>query len=149
MNFYAYHALATDRYPPFSLASTDCPADLTVDDPERLSRGLVLVKWGPLAIPHYLIVSLLQGAVGYRIGGGLTGILVLVAGVALLFTGRYPRDLFDLVMGLDPWACRVAAYALSPDGTSTRLPAWTCASRTMPSAVSDRKAGTAGVRGVS
>ena len=109
VGFYAFDALATDRYPPFSLASTDYPADLTVDYPERLSRGLVLVKW-LLGIPHYIIVSLFHGGVGSN-SVGLNFILVLVAGVGLLFTGRYPQGIFDLVMGLNRWSYRVAAYA--------------------------------------
>jgi len=58
VGFYVYAALGTDRYPPFTLARTDYPADIDVAYPERLSRGLVLIKW-LLAIPHLLIISLI------------------------------------------------------------------------------------------
>ena len=108
--FYTYSALGTDKYPPFSLADDpDYPARLHVEYPDRLSRGLVLVKWWLLAIPHYLIVSIFTG--GAWGVGGLVGLLVLIAGFALLFTGRYPRSLYDLAMGLNRWSFRVVAYA--------------------------------------
>ena len=122
VGFYSYSALGTDRYPPFSLARTDYPADFDVDYPERLSRGLVLVKSWLLAIPQLIIVGLLTApwywvATGaptenYQrsIGISLLGLLVLVAGLAVLFTGRYPRSLFDLVMGINRWVYRVTAY---------------------------------------
>ena len=121
--FYSYWANGTDRYPPFTLASVpDYPADYDVLYPERLSRGLVLVKW-LLGIPHYIIVGILVGTFGWAWGWtwddawesgggwpGLVGILVLIAIVILLFTGRYPRGIYDLVLGFDRWTYRVAAY---------------------------------------
>ena len=111
VQFYGLSALGTDAYPPFRLSSDPSyPADLDIDYPEHLSRGLVLVKWWLLALPHYVIVALLAGGLGYG-HLGLIQLLVLVAGVVLLVTGRYPRDLFDLVLGLDRWCFRVLAYA--------------------------------------
>ena len=56
--FYALYALGTDKYPPFSLQpNSEYPADLEVDYPEHLHRGLVLIKWWLLAIPHYLVLD--------------------------------------------------------------------------------------------
>jgi hypothetical protein len=127
--YYAYGALGTDRYPPFTLDEVeDYPAHLSIDYPQHLSRGLVLVKWWLLAIPHYIIVGIFVGGgtwVGTRAdhdwqwnlgggswgGGGLVGILVLIAAVILAVTGAYPRKLYDIILGLNRWALRVAAYA--------------------------------------
>ncbi len=121
--FYSYGALGTDRYPPFTLdEAPDYPATLAVEYPERLSRGLVLVKWWLLAIPQYVLVGIMVGGGSFAAsrsdewqwGGvpvGLVGLLVLFAGVALVFTGRYPRGIFDFVLGLDRWVARVAVYA--------------------------------------
>jgi uncharacterized protein DUF4389 len=123
VGFYSYAALGTDRYPPFTLGpEPDYPATLDVEYPERLSRGLVLVKWWLLAIPQYIIVGFLLGGGGgaaeasgehwaWGAGPGLIGVLVLFAGVALLFRSRYPLGIFDFVLGLDRWVARVAAYA--------------------------------------
>jgi hypothetical protein len=80
-------------------------------DLDPLSRGLVLVKWWLLALPHYVVVGLLVGAGLRWPTGGLIGILVLVAGVLLAVRGRYPPDIFDLIVGCNRWVLRVAAYA--------------------------------------
>jgi hypothetical protein len=111
VEFYGFSALGTDRYPPFSLQpDPSYPADLEIDYPEHLSRGLVLVKWWLLALPQYLVVALLAG--GFGVGrAGLISVLALVAGVVLAVTGRYPKELFDLILGLNRWCFRVLAYA--------------------------------------
>jgi Domain of unknown function (DUF4389) len=126
VSFYGYSALATDRYPPFTLRDvSDYPARFDVAYPERLSRGLVLVKSWLLAIPHLIVVAILTG--GWALGApgfwsltsrnagweglpGLIAILALIAGGTMLFGRRYSRDLFDLVMGLNRWVYRVLAY---------------------------------------
>jgi len=109
VSFYSFNALGTDRYPPFTLgAEPDYPATLEVTYPEHLSRGLVLIKWWLLAIPQYLIVALFAGGAS---SGGLVTLLVCIAGVALLFTGTYPRGIYDFVIGMNRWGFRVVAYA--------------------------------------
>jgi hypothetical protein len=111
--YYTYAALGTDRYPPFSLGrEPDYPATLDIEYPERLSRGLVLVKWWLLAIPQYLVVGVIAGSSGSSwSSAGLIGVLVLIVAFALAFTDDYPRGIFDLVVGLDRWVLRVTAYA--------------------------------------
>jgi hypothetical protein len=112
VGFYSYDALGTDRYPPFTLGEVpDYPATLDIAYPERLSRGLVLVKWWLLALPQYAVIGLFSGGWGRFYGPGLIGLLVLFAGVVMLFKNRYPRDIFDFVMGMNRWAFRVIAYA--------------------------------------
>jgi hypothetical protein len=124
VGFYVYAALGTDRYPPFTLARTDYPADFDVAYPEQLSRGLVLVKW-LLAIPHLVIVGLIAADLffypwststgwssGIQFAGGysLFNLLVVLAGFFLLITRQYPRAMFDLLMGINRWFYRVLTY---------------------------------------
>ena len=97
----SYLALLTDEYP-----STDeeqaVHIDIAYPDAEKdLNGWLALVKWF-LAIPHYLVLCfLLVAAV----------VSVVIAWFSILFTGRYPREMFDLVVGVFRWCLRVAAYA--------------------------------------
>ncbi|MEU6586335.1 DUF4389 domain-containing protein [Nocardia sp. NPDC046763] len=110
VRFYAFSQLGTDRYPPFSLQpDPGYPADLEVDYPEQLSRGLVLIKWWLLAIPQYLIVAAFMG--GGRNMMSLLPILVIIALIGLLFTGAYLPGLYDFAMGINRWSLRVRAYA--------------------------------------
>ena len=98
---FAYVALMSDRYP-----STDeeqyVHLELDYPDVEHdLNRWLPLVKW-LLAIPHYIVVVVL----------GIAAIVgVIIAWFAILFTGRYPRGIFDFVEGVARWALRVQAYS--------------------------------------
>lgn len=121
--WYGYGGLGTDRYPRFTLADrSDDPARLDIAYPHRLSRGLVLVKWWLLALPHYAVLVFLIGVGGtvvarvgtagaFGLDGGLLSLLVLIVGVMLLFTATYPAGLFGLITGIDRWVLRVVAYA--------------------------------------
>jgi len=97
----AYLALLTDRYPS-TVEEQSVHLEIDYPDVERnLNRWLPLVKW-LLAIPHYVVFVVLW----------LVAILlVIVAWFAILITGRYPRTLFDFVVGIGRWSLRVAAYA--------------------------------------
>jgi hypothetical protein len=97
---WAYGALLRDEYP-----STDeeqaVHLDFVYPEAKQLSRGLPLIKWF-LAIPHYIVLFFLWiGAV----------VSVVIAWFAILFTGKYPRGLFDYVVGVQRWSLRVSAYS--------------------------------------
>ena len=98
---FVYLGLMDDRYP-----ATDERQSVSLEFPypdakQGLNRWLPLVKWF-LAIPHYIVLIFL----------GLAAIVcVIIAWFAILFTGRYPRGLFDFVMGVMRWGNRVTAYA--------------------------------------
>jgi hypothetical protein len=117
--FYASAVMGTDRYPPFTLGRADYPADLDVPYPARLSRWQAPLKPWLLALPHLAVLAAFSGAwnVTWTVGDGvvtppgLVTVLVLVAGVVLLATGRYPRDVFRLLVGIARWTVRVVAYA--------------------------------------
>lgn len=98
----AYLALLRDEYP-----STDDEQAVHIDvpypdAPRELNRWLPIVKW-LLAIPHLVVLAVLAVA---------ACVCVIIAWLAILFTGRYPRPLFDFVVGVLRWWLRVAAYAL-------------------------------------
>ena len=111
VEFYTYWALGTDKYPPFTLKSVDYPADLQVEYPKKLSRGLVWIKWWLLAIPHYIVVSFFQPGGNRRNNSlGLVNFLAIFGAVVLLFTGKYPESIFKLVIGFNRWSYRFCAY---------------------------------------
>jgi hypothetical protein len=98
---FVYLALMDDRYP-----STDEQQSVRLDFPHpdverELNRWLPLVKW-LLAIPHYIVLAFLWlGAI----------FVVIAAWFAILFTGRFPRALFDYLVGVERWTNRVVGYA--------------------------------------
>lgn len=109
--YYGYSALGTDEYPPFTLAPVpDYPATLEIDYQESRSRGWTMIKWLLLGIPQFVIVAIFTCGPWWE--WGLIGVLVFIAAVVLLFRKRYPREIFDLVMGLNRWTVRVIAFAV-------------------------------------
>jgi hypothetical protein len=97
----AYLALLTDRYPS-TVEEQSVHLEIDYPDVEQdLNRWLPLVKW-LLAIPHYIVLAVLLV---------VAIVAVVIAWFAILFTGRYPRGLFDYVVGVGRWSLRVQAYA--------------------------------------
>jgi len=113
----AYFALLTDRYPS-TVEEQAVHLEIDYPDVERdLNRWLPLVKW-LLAIPHYIVLVVLWL---------LAIAAVVVAWFAILATGRYPRGLFDFVIGVGRWTLRVGAYAFLL--VTDRYPPFTLLSR--------------------
>jgi hypothetical protein len=97
----AYLFLLTDRYPS-TVDAQSVHLDARYPDAERgLNRWLPLIKW-LLALPHYIVLSILAVAVV---------VVTIIAWFAILFTGKYPQGMFDFVVGVGRWATRVWAYA--------------------------------------
>jgi hypothetical protein len=98
---HVYFSLLTDQYPATD-EQQSVHLEIVYPDAENdLARGMPLVKW-LLAIPHYIVLFFL--AIGAFVS-------VIIAWFAILFTGRYPRSLFDFVVGVYRWFLRVDAYA--------------------------------------
>ena len=114
VGFYGYSALGTDRYPPFSFAAdANYPATLDVPYPEHLSRGWCSSSGGCSRFRSTSSSRCWPAAIGVAVHfWGLIAILTLFAALALLFTSRYPRGIFDFVMGLNRWVFRVLVYVL-------------------------------------
>jgi Domain of unknown function (DUF4389) len=102
MNAVAYAiTLMRDEYPPFSGDAGEYPVQLEIDYDENLSRWMIFVKW-LLVIPHVIVLLFLILA---------AYVVVFIAFFAILFTGSYPRGMFDFVEGVLRWTIRVNAYA--------------------------------------
>ena len=101
----AYMNLMTDRYPPFALTADDYPAAIGIEYPEQVSRLTAALRFLfgfiYVGIPHGIALTVL-GIVAF--------VLLIVSAFAILFTGKYPRGLFDFIEGVMRWGVRVNAY---------------------------------------
>jgi hypothetical protein len=101
-NVLAYAVLLMrDEYPPFSGEAGQYPVTFEIDYDDNLSRWMIFVKW-LLVLPHLIILTFLVVA---------AYVVVIIAFFAILFTGRYPRGMFDFVLGTFRWLTRVSAYS--------------------------------------
>ena len=99
-NVFAYYGLFRDEYPPFSWEPGRYPVTFEVDYPESLSRRLIFVKW-LLVIPNLIVLVLLYT---------VAFVLWVIAWFAILFTGRFPRGMFNFLVGVTRWGYRVNVY---------------------------------------
>lgn len=100
-NVLAYVGLLRDEYPPFSWDAGKYPVTFEVDYQEEMGRFLPLIKWF-LAIPH--IIALMFIFI-------IAALLWFIAFFAILFTGKFPRGMFDFIVGAIRWNYRLNAYA--------------------------------------
>lgn len=99
-NVTSYTGLLRDEYPPFATDPGRYPLRYEVDYPEKLNRWLIFVKW-LIAIPHYVVLQILW----------LIAFLFWFIGwFAILFTGRFPKGMFDFIVGVMRWNYRVSGY---------------------------------------
>jgi hypothetical protein len=99
-NLGAYVLLLRDEYPPFSWEPGQYAVTYELEHPENLNRWLPLIKW-LLAIPHFIVIVILA-IISYFV--------LFIAWFAILFTGKFPRGMFDYVVGVSRWSYRVNAY---------------------------------------
>jgi hypothetical protein len=99
-NVTAYVGLMRDEYPPFSWDAGQYPVTYEVDYPEEMNRWLPLIKW-LLAVPHYIALLFIFV---------IAALLWVLAFFAILFTGKFPRGMFDFIVGAIRWNLRVSAY---------------------------------------
>jgi uncharacterized protein DUF4389 len=101
LNVTSYVLLERDEYPPFSGDAGQYPLTYEVEYDENLSRWKIFLKW-LFALPHWIVLAFLFTA---------GAVVVVIAWFAILFTGRYPRGMFDFNVGVFRWYQRVYGYA--------------------------------------